>query len=287
MGNRNRHRRGDFVQREYAVDSAEVIEQGDMLYCEADDARPMSSCGWDTSEEAGSEAYCRTYVASRFAGVALDASASGKTDAVRAASGPDAVFEFVCESATFEIGDLFGPAGVDTPKNLADQILLKVNDPRQAIAVAVERAGSAATTVLVKFLTSAERATLLSTVHTITLPAVALTATSTILENFNFKRRVRILDIQAIVTTLVAADSVVPVISLYKVAQVLDDTLSFAEGDAVGAVVEQAIDDASGDDVFEAETDFDVKVTVAAVDSGSAAGAAQPVITYCDLGPNK
>lgn len=280
----NRHRTEEIHWRDFAVDSATVIEAGDAIWLDADDAKPASDVGWDSAEEADSEANCRKYFAARFGGVALDASPSGKAEKIRV--GWDGEWEFPCESATFEIGDLFGPAGVDSPLNLADQSLLKVADPRQACFMAT-RPGASATTVHVRPLSGAERAFLMSQVHTEAFGEVDLTGTNTLFADYNFGKRVRLLELQGIVTTAIACDTTAPVFSLYKVAQVLDDALTFVEGDAVGTVRTQTIDDATGDDVFEAETDCDGKVSTAAADSSSAAGKAFIKVVYMDLGANK
>src|SRR5688500_5688682 len=84
-----------------AVDTATVIEIGDLIYLETDDARPASQQSDQLTEEAN-----QSLLATKFAGVAMQRSRNGDTTPIRVAT--SGVFEMVCPSTTFEVGALVG-----------------------------------------------------------------------------------------------------------------------------------------------------------------------------------
>jgi len=126
-----------------AVDSATVIEIGDLLYLDGDDLKPASSQSDQASEEANQAVF-----ASRFAGVAMQASDAGDTDTVRVAA--DGVFEFTCPSGTWEVGDLVGASENSGGDGLEDQQVEAVDRPELAIGFVAQREASAATSVKVR-----------------------------------------------------------------------------------------------------------------------------------------
>jgi hypothetical protein len=79
------------------VDSATVIEIGDLVYLDTDDAKPSSA-----QADQGTEAANQELFHDKFAGVAMQASRSGDTQPIRVATA--GVFEFDCLSTTFEVG---------------------------------------------------------------------------------------------------------------------------------------------------------------------------------------
>ena len=81
MSDKMRWRYGDTNPVVAAVDSSTVIEIGDLLYQETDDARPASS-----QSDQGSETANQAVFASKFLGVAMQRSRSADTDPVRAAT---------------------------------------------------------------------------------------------------------------------------------------------------------------------------------------------------------
>ena len=83
------------------VESATVIEIGDLVYLETDDAKPASSLADQGTEAQNQEAFH-----DKFAGVAMQRSRAGDTTPIRVAT--RGVFEFPCPSATFEVGALIG-----------------------------------------------------------------------------------------------------------------------------------------------------------------------------------
>lgn len=83
------------------VDSATVIEIGDLVYLDTDDAKPAAAQA-DQGTEAGNQALFHN----KFAGVAMQRSRAGDADPIRVAT--TGVFEFVAPSTTREVGALLG-----------------------------------------------------------------------------------------------------------------------------------------------------------------------------------
>ncbi|HWB01224.1 MAG TPA: hypothetical protein VG713_22195, partial [Pirellulales bacterium] len=96
-----RWRYGDTNPILLPVDSATVIEIGDLVYLDTDDAKPASAAA-----DAGSMAANQEAFHDKFAGVAMQRSRTGDTTPIRVAT--TGVFEFDCASATFEVGALVG-----------------------------------------------------------------------------------------------------------------------------------------------------------------------------------
>lgn len=101
MANTFRFRHVDVDEFLGAVDSATVIEIGDLLYLDSGDVKPANSQADQYDEDKH-----RFLFASKFAGVAMQASNAGDTDAIRVAT--DGIFEFACSSDTWDVGDLVG-----------------------------------------------------------------------------------------------------------------------------------------------------------------------------------
>jgi len=141
MSDKMRWRYGDTNPVVAGVDSATVIEIGDLLYLDTDDAKPASSQADVGSEPSNQEAF-----ADNFLGVAMQRSRDGDTSPIRVAT--TGVFEYDCPSGTFELGDLIG---VDETggTTLMDQQVDAVTQSRYAIARAARREPSAATSVYV------------------------------------------------------------------------------------------------------------------------------------------
>lgn len=128
-----------------AVDSAQVIEIGDLLYHDTDDVKPASNQTDQLSEEANQALF-----AGKFAGVAMQASDSGDTAAIRVAT--DGVFEFVCPSGTWEVGDLVGASENSGGNGLEDQQVESVSRPENALGYVAQREATAVTLVKVRLL---------------------------------------------------------------------------------------------------------------------------------------
>ena len=142
MSDKMRWRYGDTNPVVAAVDSATVIEIGDFVYHDTDDAKPASA-----QVDQGSEIANQQLFATNFLGVAMQRSRSGETSPVRVAT--TGVFEFDCPSGTFELGDLIGVDEDETGDALCDQQVDAVGSSSYAIARVARRVAEAATTVLV------------------------------------------------------------------------------------------------------------------------------------------
>lgn len=152
MANTYSYRYGQRELVKGAVDSAIVVEIGDMVFLNTDDVRPATSFTWDDgaggslSDLDGTQAL----FAAQFLGVAAEASASGQTDPISVDISPLSVYEFSVASATYEIGGTLAPdktVGADT---LQDQ-QLEAADQNSSIAMAKRRHTSATTKLHVSF----------------------------------------------------------------------------------------------------------------------------------------
>lgn len=96
---------GDRKQKMMAVDDTTVIDKGNMVRLVTDDVRVLSGLS-DSGTKAQNQAAARDV----FMGIAMRAHANGG-GAVNIPVATAGVFEFNTASATYEIGDLVGPAG--------------------------------------------------------------------------------------------------------------------------------------------------------------------------------
>lgn len=142
MSNSMRWRYGDTNPVMMAVDSATVVEIGDLVFLDADDAKPASA-----QTDAGSETLNQEEFHTNFAGVAMQASADGDTAAIRVAT--SGVFEFSCAATTLEIGDLIGAVEASGGTSLEDQSVAPVAAVTSAIGRCAKRVNPAGTRALV------------------------------------------------------------------------------------------------------------------------------------------
>jgi len=142
MSDKMRWRYGDTNPVEAAVDADTVIEIGDMVWQDTDDAKPASSI---TNQ--GSKTANQTALKAKFLGVAMQRSRSDDTAPIRVAT--TGVFEFDCPSGTFELGDLIGANTNTAGTVLLNQQAAKVASSSLAIGRIAKRLASAATNVLV------------------------------------------------------------------------------------------------------------------------------------------
>ena len=142
MTDKMRWRYGDTNPVVAAVDAATVIEIGDLLWQDTDDAKPAASLTDQGTEAANQEA-----LADAFLGVAMQRSRSGETAPVRVAA--TGVFEFDCPSGTFELGDMVGSDENTAGNALLNQQVAKVNESRYAIGRVAKRQSAATTAVLI------------------------------------------------------------------------------------------------------------------------------------------
>ena len=142
MSDKMRWRYGDTNPVVAAVSSATVIEIGDLLWQDVDNAKPASALANQGNKAANQEAF-----ASKFLGVAMQRSRTGDTAPVRVAT--TGVFEMDCADGTFELGDLLGPDGNAAQDGLVNQQVAKVAASRAAVGRVARRAPTATSSVLV------------------------------------------------------------------------------------------------------------------------------------------
>jgi hypothetical protein len=133
---------GDTTHVLAPVASTTVIEIGDLVYYDTDSAKPASLQTNQTSETAN-----QTLFASKFLGVSMQASPAGSTTPIRIVT--DGIFEFDCNSNTYELGNHVG-IGVKTGNaGLENQKLAKLTSKDGAIGRINRREGTATTSVQV------------------------------------------------------------------------------------------------------------------------------------------
>jgi hypothetical protein len=129
------------------VDSSTVIEIGDLVLQDVDDAKPAS-----TQTDQGSELANQQLFHDAFAGVAMQASRNGDTQPIRVAT--TGVFEFDCLSTTLEVGDMMAADENGAGNALLNQTVAKVTNANAAIGRCAKRLNPAGTRVLVDVVSS-------------------------------------------------------------------------------------------------------------------------------------
>jgi hypothetical protein len=147
MANIMRWRYGDTCPVMLPVDAATVIEIGDLVWLDTDDARPAS-----IQADQGTEGANQQLFHDVFAGVAMQASASGDTHPIRVAT--TGVFEFDCLAATLEVGDLMAPDENGAGTALLNQTVVKVAAANAAIGRCAKRVNPSGSRVLVDIVSS-------------------------------------------------------------------------------------------------------------------------------------
>ncbi len=142
MANQMRWRYGDTHPVMLPVDGSTVIEIGDLVFLDTDDAKPASSLA-----DQGSPALNQEALHDSFVGVAMQASATGDDKAIRVAT--SGIFEIDCASATFEVGDLVGAAENAGGTALEDQRAIAVATVNLAIGRCAKRVDPASASVYV------------------------------------------------------------------------------------------------------------------------------------------
>lgn len=124
------------------VDAATVIEIGDAVYLDTDDAKPAGA-----QADAGTEAGNQAAFHNKFAGVAMQRSRAGDVEPIRVAT--TGVFEFACSSATFEVGALVGACENGAGDKLENQKVKGVAGAQLALGRCAKRVNPADVKVLV------------------------------------------------------------------------------------------------------------------------------------------
>jgi len=142
MSDKMRWRYGDTNPVIAAVDSATVIEIGDLVWQDTDDAKPAAVQADQESEETNQQ-----LLADHFLGVAMQRSRAGETLPIRVAT--TGVFEFDCPAGNVELGDLLGVDENAAGNALLNQQVVKVAAAKYAIGRVARREANDATSVLV------------------------------------------------------------------------------------------------------------------------------------------
>jgi hypothetical protein len=145
-----RWRYGDTSPVMLPVDATTVIEIGDLVYLDTDDAKPASSQADQGTETANQELFH-----DKFAGVAMQASRNGDTQPIRVATA--GVFEFDCLSTAYEVGKLIGSDENAGGTALERQVITPVATANLAIGRCAKRVSTAATKVLVDVVSTMQR----------------------------------------------------------------------------------------------------------------------------------
>ncbi|MGA2031675.1 MAG: capsid cement protein [Thermoguttaceae bacterium] len=142
MSDKMRWRYGDTNPVVAAVDPATVIEIGDLLWQDVNNAKPASA-----QANLGSAAVDQETFTAKFLGVAMQRSRQGDGTPVRVAT--TGVFELDCAAGTFELGDMVAVAVNAASGTLLDQQVVKTPGSRYAIGRVAKRQPTAGTAVLV------------------------------------------------------------------------------------------------------------------------------------------
>lgn len=141
--NKLRFRSGQVHLRKVRVDADSVIEAGDLVWLDTDDAKPASEFTWTTNL-----ATTQGNFAAKFLGVAHQPSAAGDTAPISVDVSPDAVYEFDVASGSYELGQPLGP---DENSSALMNKQLEGAVAASAIARAAEFTTGAVTTLRVTF----------------------------------------------------------------------------------------------------------------------------------------
>lgn len=259
MPNVGRQRNADrWRVTQFPVDTAEVIEVGDMVFQSVNDIRAADQFTF----VAGSLPRTQANFRRDFMGIALEGSTATESRAISVAQ--KGVFAMDCASAAFEIGDRVGPDDNAGATALLNQQVIAIGENGHgSIGKVHERAGAAGTTVLIEIDTYVCRPD-----RTMVIPIFSglVIAAEDLVTNWIAEFPFKLVAIQSLVTidTTVGA----AVISVRNGAATLDDTHSIAVA-TKGAFVRTVMDDATGDDRFNAEDPLDL-----VSDGGATAGEA-------------
>lgn len=145
MSNKMRWRYVDTRLVVAAVDSATVIEIGDLLWQGDSAETPGCKSAYPAMLLKASD--LQTEFAWKFLGVAMQRSRNEETASIHVET--TGVFEFDCPSATFELGDLVGAHENTAGDALLNQQVARVGDSRLAIGRVAKREPSAVTSVFI------------------------------------------------------------------------------------------------------------------------------------------
>ena len=142
MANTMRWRYGDTNPVLLPVESTSEIEIGDLVFLDTGFAKPATGL-----VDQGSTLLNQTGFQDAFVGVAMQASPLGEANSVRIAT--TGVFEFDCDSATWELGSLAAVATDASGNSLYDQKVVEGSTESASLGRCVKQAVSATTRVLI------------------------------------------------------------------------------------------------------------------------------------------
>jgi len=156
----NPYRSGEQVLIQVPVASATVIDKGDQVALSAGKAVPLDST-YDTSSAAAAIADAGS---NAFLGIAMDASASGDTDAIKVDISTSAIYEFdLYAAAAVSVGDMMTfYAGVSGDNMTAQTITADTTASFATCVVVEEHSSAAGTPTKVKMLEQRILSTLLT-----------------------------------------------------------------------------------------------------------------------------
>lgn len=141
--NKLRFRSGQVHLRRVPVDAATVIEAGDLVWLDGDDAKPASQLAWG-----GTLAATQASFAAKFLGIAHQPSLAGDTTPISIDVSGDSVYEVDVASAIYKFGDTLGPD--ENSSKLTNQSL-EAAATANAIARSCEFSTAATSTLRVSF----------------------------------------------------------------------------------------------------------------------------------------
>lgn len=148
MADSMRWRYGDTHPVVMAVDSSTVIEIGDLVHLNTDDALPASSIDDIGGAGPANLAAAQEQLHDAFLGVAMQRSRDGDTTPIRIAT--RGVFELDAASATFEVGDLVGADDNSGATALENHKVIAVPGENLALGRVARRVTAADTRVFVE-----------------------------------------------------------------------------------------------------------------------------------------
>ncbi len=148
MADTMRWRYGDTHPVVMAVDAATVVEIGDLVHLNTDDALPASSIDDIGGAGPADLATAQEILHDAYLGVAMQRSRDGDTTPIRIAT--RGVFEIDTASATFEVGDLVGADDNSGGTALENQTVIAVATENLAVGRVARSVAVADTRVFVE-----------------------------------------------------------------------------------------------------------------------------------------
>lgn len=141
--NRLRFRSGQVNLVRVPVDSATIIEAGDLVWLDSGQAKPASDFTWTVNL-----ATTQALFAAAFLGIAQEPSPEGESTPISVDISPSSVYEFDAASASYALGATLGPD--ESSSTLMDQ-QLEAATAVNSIARTVEKSDGTVTKVRVSF----------------------------------------------------------------------------------------------------------------------------------------